>query len=107
MCGADEVLLNLIDVIIIDKPVLCDVNKIHQDNYFKRDDFQMRTHIPSKGKACVLGFFRDFTIRNTLSNICCVGGKTCCVGGLPYTTHFQNMLCVITFYNRNVGCAYV
>ena len=46
-------------------------------------------------------------MHNTLSNICCVGGKTCCVGGLPYTTHFQNMLCVITFYNRNVGCAYV
>ena len=37
---------------------------------------------------------------------CCVGGKTCCVGGLPYTTHFQNMLCVITFYNRNVSCTY-
>ena len=50
---------------------------------------------------------RGFTIRNTLSNICCVGGKKCCVGGLPYTAHFQNMLCVITFYNRNVGCAYV
>ena len=26
---------------------------------------------------------------NTLSNICCVGGIRCCVGGLPYTTHFQ------------------
>ena len=25
----------------------------------------------------------------TLSNICCVGGIRCCVGGLPYTTQFQ------------------
>ena len=87
-------------------------------------------------------------MHNTLSNICCVGGIRCCVGGLPYTTHFQiynvcfvgssrcvrdftirntlsnnvvlevkhvvldtthfqNMLCVITFYNRYVGCTYV
>ena len=30
-----------------------------------------------------------FTIHNTLSNICFVGGSRCCVGGLPYTTHFQ------------------
>ena len=30
-----------------------------------------------------------FTIHNTLSNIYCVGGKTCRVGGLPYTTHFH------------------
>ena len=30
-----------------------------------------------------------FTIHNTLSNIFCVGGITCCVGCLPYTTHFQ------------------
>ena len=29
------------------------------------------------------------TIHNTVSNICCVRGKTCCVGGLPYITHFQ------------------
>ena len=28
-------------------------------------------------------------MHNTLSNICCVGGIRCCVGGLPYTTHFQ------------------
>ena len=30
-----------------------------------------------------------FTIRNTLSNICCFGGIRCCVRGLPYATHFQ------------------
>ena len=30
-----------------------------------------------------------FAIHNALSNICCVGGKTCFVGGLPYTMHFQ------------------
>ena len=30
-----------------------------------------------------------FTIHNTLSNIFCVGGKPCYVGGLPCTTHFQ------------------
>ena len=32
-----------------------------------------------------------FTIHNTLSNICCVGGTCtkCCVGGLTYTAHFQ------------------
>ena len=28
-------------------------------------------------------------MHNTLQNICCVGGIRCCVGGLPYTTHFQ------------------
>ena len=28
-------------------------------------------------------------MHNTLSKICCVGGIRCCVGGLPYTTHFQ------------------
>ena len=28
-------------------------------------------------------------MHNTLSNICCVGVIRCCVGGLPYTTHFQ------------------
>ena len=31
------------------------------------------------------------------NNICCVGSSRCCVGGLPYTTHFFKyiMLCVI------------
>ena len=28
-------------------------------------------------------------MHNTLSNICCVAGIRCCVGGLPYTTYFQ------------------
>ena len=28
-------------------------------------------------------------MHNALQNICCVGGKECCVDGLSYTTHFQ------------------
>ena len=48
-------------------------------------------------------------MHNTLSNICCVGGIRCCVGGLPYTTHFQiynvcfvgSSRCVRSFIIRN------
>ena len=36
-------------------------------------------------KCCVGGM--PYT--NTLSDICCVVGIRCCVGGLPYTTHIQ------------------
>ena len=38
------------------------------------------------GIRCCVG---RFTIHNALSNKCYVGGKTCCFGGLPCTTHFQ------------------
>ena len=44
-----------------------------------------------------------FTIHNTLSNICCVGGKTCCVGGLPYTTQFQHyVVCQSLIDHRSI-----
>ena len=49
----------------------------------------------------------EFTMHNTLSNICCVGGIRCCVGNLPYTTHFQTyVLGKSLLDHRNVGCTY-
>ena len=38
--------------------------------------------------------WRFYHTKHTFKQMCCVGCKTCCTGGLTFTTHFQYILCV-------------
>ena len=67
-------------------------------------DGQEVTYTPHMLKLGCLWYTygKPLEVNHTLSNICCVGGFRCCVGGLPYTTHFQ--IYIVCFVGSSRYC---